>query len=167
MRFGWVGALLVLSWPVGAQNPAPASAPAANTSLFDAPVDPLDTPAQSATKKLPRHLLSAKPRRFSEAEKTRIETVTRLDEITVYGYVEPEDYVAPKKAPVMQLRDRLDRDRPMTPWEKIRLPLCLIGLCGMYGPDGLPREPSLDERSEARINQSTTQLNGQFRGTLQ
>jgi hypothetical protein len=111
---------------------------------------------------LPRHLLTTKPQRFSEADKTRVETVTRLDEITVYGYMEPEDYIAPKKAPIMQFRDRLERDRPMTPWEKIKIPLCFIGLCG-----GIPREPSLDERIEARTSQSTTQLNSQFRGTQQ
>ena len=130
-------------------------------------VKSLDTPAQSAAKKLPRHLLNATPPPFSSADKSRIDAITRLDEITVYGYVEPEDYVAPKKAAMVQFRNQLDRDRPMTPWEKLRLPLCLVGLCANYGPDGIPREPSLDERNEARINQSTAQLNGQFRGTLQ
>jgi len=66
-----------------------------------------------------------------------------------------------------QFRERLEKDRPMTPKEKTQLALCFIGLCGIYGPDGLPREPSLDERREARSNQSTTQLNNQFRGALQ
>ena len=107
------------------------------------------------------------PQRFSDADKKRVETITRLDEILVYGQVEPEDFVGAKKSPMMQFRERLERDRPMTPKEKAQLALCFIGLCGIYGPDGIPREPSLDERSEARINQSTTQLNSQFRGTLQ
>ena len=165
MRFGWVCALLVLSWPVRAQTDA--AVPSIDSPATIPAADPLDTPAQTAAKKLPKHLLNARPQRFSEADKTRVEAITRLDEIIVYGYVEPEDYVAPKKAPIMQLRDRLERDRPMTPWEKIRIPLCLVGLCSNYGPDGIPREPSLDERSEARNNQSTTQLNNQFRGALQ
>lgn len=165
MRFGWVCALLVLSWPAGAQTGA--SGPSLDTPAKVPAGDPLDTPAKTAAKRLPKHLLNAKPQRFSAADKTRVEAVTRLDEITVYGYVEPEDYVAPKKASIVQLRDRLERDRPMTPWEKIRIPLCLVGLCGNYGPDGIPREPGLDERSEARTNQSTTQLNNQFRGALQ
>jgi hypothetical protein len=165
MRFGWVCALMVLSWPAGAQTGASGSS--SDTPSKVQASDPLDTPAQTAAKKLPKQLLSTKPQRFSEADKARVETVTRLDEIIVYGYVEPEDYVAPKKAPIMQLRDRLERDRPMTPWEKIRIPLCLVGLCSNYGPDGIPREPGLDERSEARTNQSTTQLNNQFRGALQ
>jgi len=65
------------------------------------------------------------------------------------------------------LRARLENDRPMTPADKVRLALCFVGLCADYGPDGLPREPGLDERSDARINQSTTQLNSQFRGALQ
>ena len=131
------------------------------------PADPLDTPAQTAAKKLPEDFVNVKPQRFSEADKTRVDTVTRLDEILVYGYVDPEDYVGQKKTPVMQFRDRLERDRPMTTKEKARLAICLIGLCGIYGPDGIPREPSLAERSEARIHQSTTQLNSQFRGTQQ
>ena len=131
------------------------------------PADPLDTPAQTTAKKLPEDFVNVKPQRFSEADKTRVDTVTRLDEILVYGYVDPEDYVGQKKTPVMQFRERLERDRPMTPKEKAQLALCLIGLCGIYGPDGIPREPSLAERSEARIHQSTTQLNSQFRGTQQ
>ena len=131
------------------------------------PVDPLDSPAQAATKQLPRQLLNAGPQRFSEADKTRIDTVTRLDEIIIYGQVEPEDYVGPKKAPFVEFRERLEKDRPMTPKEKTQLALCVIGLCGIYGPDGAPREPSLEERNKARTNRSITQLNSQFRGTLQ
>ena len=96
-----------------------------------------------------------------------MDSVTRLDEIIIYGQVEPEDYVGPGKSPIVKFRERLDKDRPMTPREKAQLALCLIGLCGNYGPDGLPREPSRDERREARIEQSTMQLNSQFNGTLQ
>ncbi len=97
----------------------------------------------------------------------RVDAVTRLDEIFIYGQVDPEDYAGPGKSPIVKFRERLDKDRPMTPREKARLALCLIGLCANYGPDGIPREPSREERREARINQSTTQLNSQFNGTLQ
>ena len=162
---GRVCALLILSWSASAQiNALP---PLRDVPAMASPADPLDTPAQTAAKKLPEDFVNVKPQRFSEADKTRVDTVTRLDEILVYGYVDPEDYVGEKKTPVMQFRERLERDRPMTPKEKARLALCLIGLCGIYGPDGIPREPSLAERSEARIHQSTTQLNSQFRGTQQ
>ena len=164
-RLPWICALLALPWPVAAQSTTPPQLP--DTPQQAESGKSLETPAQAAAKKLPRHLLNATPQRFSAADKSRIDAITRLDEITVYGYIEPEDYVAPKKAAMMQFRDQLERDRPMTPWEKIRLPLCLVGLCANYGPDGIPREPSLDERNKARINQSTTQLNGQFRSTVQ
>jgi len=160
MRAGWVCALLVLSWPAGAQTAAPISP--GDMPAKAPPADPLDSPAQAAAKQLPRQLLSAGPQRFSEADKTRVDTVTRLDEIIIYGQVEPEDYVAPRKAPFVQFRERLEKDRPMTPKEKAQLALCVIGLCSV-----IPREPSLEERNKARTNRSTTQLNSQFRGTLQ
>ncbi len=149
--------LAALPVPAAAQAP-PTAAPA--PAAFD-------TPAQTATRKLPKEFIQATPQRFSKDDQKRVEAVTRLDEILVEGRIEPEDYVGPKKAPMAQFRERLEKDRPMTPKEKTQLALCFIGLCGIYGPDGLPREPSLDERREARSNQSTTQLNNQFRGALQ
>lgn len=127
----------------------------------------MDTPAQTAAKKLPKDFVNAKPQRFSADEKRRVEGITRLDEILVEGQIDPEDYVGPRKAPMMQFRDRLEKDRPMTPKEKAQLALCMMGFCGIYGPDGTPPEPSRDAKREARINQSTTQLNSQFRGTVQ
>jgi hypothetical protein len=142
--------------PVAPENP-----PIVSTA------SPLDTPAQAAAKRLPKVWVNQTPQRFSAADKARVDVVTRLDEILIYGQVEPEDYSGPRKSPMMQFRDRLERDRPMTPKEKAQLALCFIGLCGIYGPDGAPIEPSLDARSEARLNQSTTQLNSQFKGTLQ
>ena len=152
--------MLLAALPVTAAAQAPPAA---------APVAPaaFDTPAQTATRKLPKEYIHSTPQRFSKDDQKRVEAVTRLDEILVEGRIEPEDYVRPKKAPMAQFRERLEKDRPMTPKEKTQLALCFIGLCGIYGPDGLPREPSLDERREARSNQSTTQLNSQFRGTLQ
>lgn len=142
--------------PVTPENPP--IAPTAN---------PLDTPAQAAAKRLPKVWVNQTPQRFSAADKARVDVVTRLDEILIYGQIEPEDYIGARKSPMMQFRDRLERDRPMTPKEKTQLALCFIGLCGIYGPDGTPIEPSLEARSEARLNQSTTQLNSQFKGTLQ
>ena len=154
----------LLSGPAFAQTAPPVASD--NPPLASA-ANPLDTPAQAAAKRLPKVWAIQTPQRFSVADKTRVDVVTRLDEILIYGQVEPEDYVGPRKSPMMQFRDRLERDRPMTPKEKTQLALCFIGLCGIYGPDGAPIEPSLDARREARLNQSTTHLNSQFKGTLQ
>ena len=90
IRAGWICALLALSWPTGAQPAAPASSP--DTPAIASPADPLDTPAQAAAKKLPKQFLYSKPQRFSEADKARVVAVTRLDEIFIYGQVEPEDH---------------------------------------------------------------------------
>ena len=161
--------LAALAQPAAVQ-PAlpPAVPPALSAAAINAPpVDPLATPAQAAVRSVAKVVPNSVPPRFSVADKNRVESITRLDEILVYGHLEPEDFVGAKKSPMMQFRARLERDRPMTPKEKAQLALCFIGLCGIYGPDGAPIEPSLDERRDARINQSTTQLNSQFRGTLQ
>jgi hypothetical protein len=152
------------------QASAPATVPAnAATTSNAVPAAALDTPAQTAAKKLPKDFINAKPQRFSAAEKSRVEPVTRLDEILIEGRIDPEDYVGPKKAPMAQFRERLEKaPSPMTPKEKTQLALCFIGLCGIgYGPDGVPPEPSRDAKRDARLNQSTTQLNSQFRGTVQ
>ena len=68
---------------------------------------------------------------------------------------------------MMQFRARLAGDVPLTPAKKVQLALCLIGLCSIYGPDGIPEGDSPEARADARLYQSTTQLNAQFRGTLQ
>lgn len=129
---------------------------------------PIDTPAQSLVRKLPADVIKAPaPKRFSSSDyyvNPRVAVV--MDEIRVYGQVEPEDYVR-RVAPMQQFRNRLEKDRPMTPKEKTQAVLCVIGLCGVYGPDGIPPEVSAAERSEQRLGQTTTQLNGQFRGTQQ
>ena len=172
-RILWAGklsiALSLISLAALAQPAVqPTSPPALPAAAINSPsVDPLATRAQVAARNVAKVAPNNVPQRFSVADKNRVETITRLDEILVYGQVEPEDFVGAKTSPMVQFRERLERDRPMTPKQKAQLALCFIGLCGIYGPDGIPREPSLDERSEARINQSTTQLNSQFRGTLQ
>ena len=129
----------------------------------------LDTQAQAAVRKLPREVVNAPPpRRFAtrDSRNDEISSAVQMEEIRVYGQVDPEDY-ARRNTNLQQFHSRLENDRPTTPKEKTKMLLCFIGLCANYGPDGLPREPSLDERSEARTNLTTTQLNGQFRGTLQ
>lgn len=147
------------------------SAPDASAEVAAPPADgktAIETPAQSLVRKLPGDALKAPvTKRFSSSDyyvNPRVAVV--MDEIRVYGQVEPEDYVR-RVAPMQQFRNRLEKDRPMTPKEKTQAVLCVIGLCGVYGPDGIPPEVSAAERSEQRLSQSTTQLNGQFRGTQQ
>jgi hypothetical protein len=93
--------------------------------------------------------------------------VTRLEEIRVYGRNAPEDFVGPRKSPMMQFRARLEKDVTLSPAKKAQLALCFIGLCSIYGPEGIPRGDSPEVRADARLYQTTTQLSAQFRGTLQ
>ena len=172
MRIGASGllaaTLLGLSVTVYAQGDAPA--------VRANPVDVLnfiafESPAQAALRRLSSgdgdRESSSRLRRIPEAEKNHPDLVTRLEEIRVYGRNEPEDFVGPKKSPLMQFRARLERDVPLSPAKKVQVALCLIGLCGIYGPEGIPLGDSPEVRAEARLYQSTTQLNAQFRGTLQ
>ena len=108
-----------------------------------------------------------RPLRVADAEKIHPDLVARLEEIRVYGRNEPEDYVGPRRSPMMQFRARLEKDVRLTPAKKVQLSLCLIGLCSIYGPDGIPEGDSPEARADARLYQSTSQLNAQFRGTLQ
>lgn len=94
------------------------------------------------------------------------ENIQRLEEIRVFGNVEPEDYVAPKPPPMLVFRAQLDKQRPMTPKEMTQLGLCFIGLCGIYGPNGIPTEASIMDRAEDRKNATTMELS-RVRGTLQ
>ncbi len=131
---------------------------------------PLDSQAQAAVKKLPKEVVNAAPaRRFATADKNEEAASTaaiRLEEIRIYDQVDPEDY-ARRNTDMQRFHDRLEKERPLTPKEKTKLVLCFIGLCANYGPDGIPREPTLAERNEARTTQSTAQLITQFRGTVQ
>jgi hypothetical protein len=94
------------------------------------------------------------------------ENIQRLEEIRVFGNGDPEDYVAPKPPPMLVFRAQLDKQRPMTPKEITQLGLCFIGLCGIYGPDGIPTELSAVDRAEDRKNATTVELS-RVRGTLQ
>ena len=89
-----------------------------------------------------------------------------MDEIRVFSSGDPEDYVAPKPPPMLVFRAHLDKHRPMTPKEITQLGLCFVGLCGIYGPDGIPVEPSAVDRAETRKNATTLELS-HVRGTLQ
>ena len=127
----------------------------------------LDSPAQTAVRSLKTPAEKARPVRIAKAEIAHPDLVTRLEEIRVYGRNEPEDYVGRKISPMMQFRARLERDVPLSPAKKTQLLLCMIGLCSIYGPDGIPAGDSPERRADVRLNQSTTQLNAQFHGTLQ
>ena len=87
-------------------------------------------------------------------------SIQRLEEIRVYGAIEPEDYVTPKRPPMLEFRARLERQRPRTPEEIVKGVLCTIGLCA-----GLPPEVAPEQRTEARTRQPFTP--GFGRGTLQ
>jgi hypothetical protein len=131
------------------------------------PVEALDSPAQVAIKRLKNPDAPSPPMRVAAAEVSHPDLITRLEEIRVYGRNEPEDFVGPKKSPLMQFRARMEKDVPLSPAKKAQLALCIIGLCSIYGPDGIPLGDSPEVRADARLYQSTTQLNAQFRGTLQ
>ena len=140
---------------------------ATNTALADIPTDALDSPAQAAMKKLTASAVHVRPLRVTDAGKKHPDLIVRLEEIRIYGRNEPEDFVGRKISPMMQFRARLEGDVPWSPAKKAQMALCMIGLCSIYGPDGIPLGDSPEVRAEARLNQSTTQLNAQFRGTLQ
>jgi hypothetical protein len=162
-----VSALLALPLPGYAATDSTAAAIAVKTNPPLAP-EVLDSPAQTAIRKLKSPDANTKPVRVAAAEIAHPDLVTRLDEIRVYGRNEPEDFARPKKPPHLQFRDHLaSASPPMTPWQKIRLPLCLIGLCGNYGPEGIPLGDSAERRAEDRLGRTTLQSNGQFYGIVQ
>lgn len=139
-----------------------------NTSAPPLPVAAFDSPAQAAARKLIHKTSNgAPPKRPAVGAKVHPDLVIRLEEILVYGRNEPEDYVGPKFSPLMQFRARLENDVPLSPAKKAQRVLCFIGLCSSYGPEGIPLGDSPERRAEARLIQSTIQLNGRFYGTLQ
>lgn len=132
------------------------------------PVTPeaLDSPAQTAIKRLAAPAAETPPIRIANTQKIHPDLITRLEEIRVYGRNEPEDFVGPKMSPMLQFRARLERDVRLTPAQKVQAALCLIGLCANYGPEGIPLGDSPERRAEARLVRSTMQLNA-VTGTLQ
>lgn len=94
------------------------------------------------------------------------ENIQRLEEIRVFGNTDPEDYTAPKPAPMLVFRATLDKQKPLTPKQITQMGLCVIGLCGIYGPDGIPVEASALDRAEDKKNATTVELS-RVRGTLQ
>ena len=143
------------------------SADAASAPLSSSDIE---SPAAAAIRKLPKESINApKPKRFSRAEQREQElsTARGLDEITVFGARDPED-VLKKLPPMLAFRERMERERPMTPKEKAQLVLCFIGLCGAnYGADGAPVEDKSFSRSELAAKRSTLEMSQQFRGTFQ
>ena len=127
----------------------------------------LDSPAQAAARNLRIVGVNTRMAQLAGAEKVHDDLVVRLEEIRVYGRNEPEDFKGPQKSPLMQLRARLENDVPLSPAKKMQRVLCFIGLCANYGPEGIPLGGGPEERAEARLSQSTIELNAQFRGTLQ
>ena len=117
----------------------------------------LDSPAQVAMRQL--YIKDANPRtpRLSNEAKIHPDLITRLEEIRVYGRNEPEDFAGPKLSPLMQFRARLENDVPLSPAKKAQRALCFIGLCSIYGPEGIPLGDSPERRAEARLVQSTVQ----------
>jgi hypothetical protein len=144
-----------------AVEPSPTPASTAPTTI--AP-DKLDSPAATQIKKVPRDVINARaPRRFSQAEqREEIEAAKRnVDEIRVYADRDPED-VARSKSGFVQLRERMENDKPLTPAQIAQGALCFIGLCANYGPDGAPPEPARESTAKARREQSTTQQSRLF-----
>jgi PhoH-like ATPase len=156
---------MLLASPLNARAAANTPAPGMGTKQI--PVEAFDSPAQVAIKRLKTPDAPARPAQLAAAEIAHPDLITRLEEIRVYGRNEPEDFVGPKKSPLMQFRARMEKDVPLSPAKKTQLALCFIGLCSMYGPEGIPLGDSPEVRADARLYQSTIQLNAQFRGTLQ
>jgi len=133
--------------------------------------DELASTAAQMVKKLPRSVINApKAKRFSVADAVERDAALAraTDEITVVGERDPEDLSVAKRPPMLAFRDRLEKDRPSTPYEKTQFVLCIIGLCGAgYGPDGAPVENLAYTRAEKKKNVSSLQLSKQFTGTLQ
>ena len=118
----------------------------------------LDSPAQAAARKLAENTRNGvQALRLAAEAKIHPDLITRLEEIRVYGRNEPEDFVGPKLSPLMQFRARLENDVPLSPAKKAQRALCFIGLCSMYGPEGIPLGDSPERRAQARLIQSTVQ----------
>ncbi len=130
----------------------------------------LESPAATAVRKLPKEFVNApKAKRFSLAAKQEEDEAAKrgIDEIVVTGQRDPED-VLTKRTPMAAFRDKMERDRPTTPKEKVQMALCLVGLCGAnYGPEGIPVENTAYNRGEKGAKKTVLEQSLQFRGTYQ
>ena len=113
----------------------------------------LDSKARTYIKNLPKKSELASTRATGAADPEdkkqavkNIDGIPRLEEIRVVDTIAPEDYVAPKTAPMLVFRAALDRQRPRTPKEITQAALCFIGLCAI----DTSRELSIADRNEAR-----------------
>jgi len=170
-------ALALAAWATGKAGAAePAvqpevqpQVPVASTRIAALSAAELESPAAAALRKLPKEFVnSPKARRFSLAAQRDEDTASARppEEFIVRAERDPED-VLRKKSGMQNLRERLERDRPMTLAEKSKLALCFIGLCADYGPDGAPHEDKTFSRSEQAAKRSTLEMTQQFRGTYQ
>ncbi len=142
---------------------SPAARPLTETDLA--------SPAANAIKKVPKEVINApKPKRFSlEAKQDEDLAAARYtEEIRVFGDRDPEDVVAQKRPPLLAFRDKLARERTLTPKDITMMGLCLIGLCGAnYGQDGAPVEDKTIPRGERGAQKSSIEMIRQFSGTYQ
>ena len=113
----------------------------------------LDSKARTYIKNLPKKTGLASTRATGAADPEdkkqavkNIDGIPRLEEIRVVDTIAPEDYVAPKTAPMLVFRAALDRQRPRTPKEITQAALCFIKLCAI----DTSRELSIADRNEAR-----------------
>ncbi len=113
----------------------------------------LDSKARTYIKNLPKKSGLASTRATGAADPEdkkqavkNIDGIPRLEEIRVVDTIAPEDYVAPKTAPMLVFRAALDRQRPRTPKEISQAALCFIGLCAI----DTSRELGIADRNEAR-----------------
>ncbi len=156
-----------------AAEEAPTPAAAGATAPVKSPIA-LDTPAQVYFKQIKPAPVSATTNQLRNLTMPQLDTITklkklsianagavqRLDEIRVYSYVQPEDFMTPEKNPLMQMRDRLDRLRRPTPADQVHTALCMLGFCG-----GIPEEISAENRASDRARNAA--VDGTNAGPLQ
>jgi hypothetical protein len=125
-----------------------------------------DEIARERGKEIPQEALKLPPKPNAEP-RPAAENILKLEEIRVFGKVDPEDYVPPKPAPMLQFRATLDAQRPATPYESTMLVVCYVIACIPYDKNGNPitdYDPA--HRQLMRKNATTLELS-QMRGTFQ
>ena len=130
----------------------------------------LDSPGAIALRKLSKDVINApKPKRFSlEAQRQQeLATPSGPEEIIVRADRDPDDVIS-TRARMEAFRDKLERERPMTPKEKAQLALCFVGLCAAnYGPEGIPVENTAYTKGEKGAKKTFLEQSLLFRGTYQ